>query len=219
MRSDAPANRARRLWLIQRLERSRRSLELLDHKRQLLRVEHRRLEMVARHTGDRWKDAADEARRWWMRATAVGGMADVALVTPPSTAEVDVTYNHIVGVRYPASATVTTAELDGVRQAAVSAATVRAVESARAALLAATEHAAARRADAIVETELRATERRHRAIEKHRIPELDGELRRLESRLEELERAQQMTSRWASDQSRVQRLGESEPGTRVHIRR
>jgi vacuolar-type H+-ATPase subunit D/Vma8 len=49
----------------------------------------------------------------------------------------------------------------------------------------------------VVNVELRATERRQRAIERHRLPALEEALARLELRLDELERDERVVARWA----------------------
>ena len=95
--------RAGRLWLLGRLASARRSVELLDRKRKLLRREHERLTDAVRQTRQRWETACADAERWGLRATVLGGASDVALAAAAvaGRASVDVTWRNTMGVAHP----------------------------------------------------------------------------------------------------------------------
>ena len=76
-----PPGRAGRLWLRRRLASTRRSVALLDRKRQLLLHELGQLAAARNETRQRWVSSCTEAERWGMRATALGGVDDVRV--PP----------------------------------------------------------------------------------------------------------------------------------------
>ena len=79
MPERVPPGRAGRLWLRARLVATKRSADLLDHKRQLMRSELTRLASTRDEAGLAWKNACSEAERWGLRATTLGGALGVSL--------------------------------------------------------------------------------------------------------------------------------------------
>jgi vacuolar-type H+-ATPase subunit D/Vma8 len=196
---NAPPGRARRLWLVNRLAWARRSLELLDRKRHILLGEHDRLEARRDQIAKEWAEACTKARRDGLRAAALGGASDVALAAAPVTgrAIVEMAWAYTAGVRHPVIARCDPPELPPEYAATVNSAVAPAAASYRQAVIAAAAHAAADASFRIIQAELAATERRHRAIERYRIPDLENELRVLLLRLDELEREERVVTRWA----------------------
>jgi len=196
---QVPPGRAGRLWLLGRLRAARRSMELLDRKRQLLRREQSRLAELCGETRRRWVTSCSEADTWGLRAAVLGGSADVALSgsTVAGRAGVEVVWRNTMGVRHPDDPRCALPELSPAASAAANAAVAPASASYRRALEAGVANAVADRSLAVIEEELHATERRHRAIERRRVPQLEDALRRLELRLDELEREERVVTRWA----------------------
>jgi vacuolar-type H+-ATPase subunit D/Vma8 len=135
---------------------------------------------------------------------ALGGASDVALASLPVAggAVIEVGWPHTAGVRHPEIVQCELPDLPAEYAGTVNAAVAPAAAAYRRALAAAVTHAAADASFHIVATELAATKRRHRAIERYRIPALEEELRLLALRLEELERQERIVSRWAESRRR-----------------
>ena len=199
MPERVPPGRVGRLWLLQRLDVARRGAELLDRKRQLLRREQQRLALLCEDTGREWEAACALAQQWGLRAAVLGGGAEVNLsaASVAGQARVVVTWQNTMGVRHPSEALCTLAVPEPTELAAANAAMGPAAAAYRRALEAAAAHAVAAAALHEIETELQATQRRVRAIEQHRIPQLEGALHTLMLRLEELEREERVVTRWA----------------------
>ena len=203
MAESVPPGRAGRLWLRSRVASAQRSLELLDRKRQLL---IRELAGIAgrRELAEReWAERALEARTWGLRAAAIGGISDISFVASScgGPAVVEVPWRNTMGVIHPGQPSCTLPPLAPAATAATSAALGPATAVYRQALEAAVAYAAADRSFRVLEAELRATERRHRAIERRRLPALQETLRRLELRLDELEREERVIGRWAKQRT------------------
>jgi V/A-type H+/Na+-transporting ATPase subunit D len=200
MAESVVASRSRRLWLIQRLEWARRSIELLKRKRHILQAERERLGKRLEGARINWAVAAREAGDRGLRAAALSGPSALALAASAvETADVEVPWLELVGTRYPGPPELVMPAFPAAYAAAVNAFVPLAVEAYRRAIVAAIEHAAAQAAFDVVEQQLAATRRRYRAIEGHRIPALEAELRLVVLRLDELEREQQVVYRWARD--------------------
>lgn len=199
MAEQLPPGRAGRLWLLGRLRAAQRAIDLLERKRELLR--RAEAEMSARQEETRrvWQQASRAAEVWALRSGMLGGARDVHLAAAlvPATATVEVTPSTTVGVRYPGDARCRLAEPPPAARAAANAALEPGVVAHRVALEAAAASAVAERAWHTVDAELRATERRLRAIQRRRVPALEDALHGLELQLDELERAELLTSRWA----------------------
>jgi V/A-type H+/Na+-transporting ATPase subunit D len=206
---QVPPGRAGRLWLRGRLRAAQRSMELLDRKRQLLRREQSRLAQLREESNQRWVTSCSQAEMWGLRAALLGGSVHVALsgAAVAGRASVELAWRNTMGVRHPDDPRCVLPELEPADCAAGNAAVAPAAASYRQALEAGVAYAVADRSFAVLDEELRATERRHRAIERRRIPQLEASLRRLELRLDELEREERVVTRWA--QRRLQeKLGE-----------
>jgi V/A-type H+-transporting ATPase subunit D len=199
MPERVPPGRAGRLWLRARLDATKRSADLLDHKRQLMQRELTRLASTRDGAEVAWKNACTDAERWGLRATALGGALDVALTATAvaGQANVEVLWRNTMGVIHPDEPHYFPAVLPPADAAAGNAAVAVAAAAYRRALETAATYGAADVSFSIVQTELRATERRLRAIERHRVPALEDALRRLELRLDELEREERVVTRWA----------------------
>ena len=199
MPEHVPPGRAGRLWLRTRLQATRRSAELLDRKRQLMRHELTRLE-VARETTERaWRDACTDAELWGRRAIELGGISDVALAAADIDGQslVELSWHNTMGVVHPDEPTVHLARLAPSAAASANAAIGPAAEAYRQALNSGAMHAATEASYQRLRSALLATERRLRAIERHRIPVLEDELARVDLRLDELEREERVVTRWA----------------------
>jgi len=199
MAERVPPGRAGRLWLLGRLASARRSVDLLDRKRKLLQREDARLAGLCEETRQRWETACADGETWGLRATVLGGASDVAVAAAAvaGRANVDLTWRNTMGVSHPDVARSEPAVLPATEAAAANAAVAPAAAAYRRALQAAVAYAAADMSRRVVNAELRATERRQRAIERHRLPALEEDLARLELRLDELERDERVVARWA----------------------
>jgi V/A-type H+/Na+-transporting ATPase subunit D len=194
-----PPGRAGRLWLVSRVSSTRRSMELLDRKRQLLLAELARVVGRRARAAADWRAACAEAERWGRRVDALGGATGVdrAGASVAGTASVEIPWRNIMGVVHPGPPACSLPLLDPTQSAAVSAALGPAAAAARDAIAAAAEYGTAEEAHRLLAGELTSTERRHRTLERHRLPALEEALTRLELRLEELEREERVTTRWA----------------------
>ncbi len=187
-------------------------MELLDRKRQLLRRERDRLAELREEAHRRWVISCSEAETWGLRASILGGSADVALSSAAveGRARVDVTWRNTMGVRHPDDPNCTLPEIAPADAAAANAAIFPAAASYRRALEAGVAYAVTDTSFKVLDRELRDTERRLRAIERRRVPSLEDGLRRLELHLDELEREALVVTRWAQ---RRQQEGLGRPGS------
>jgi V/A-type H+-transporting ATPase subunit D len=198
----APPGRAGRLWLGKRLETARRAATLLDHKLHVLRTEQERLALIARRTRAEWVAAQHGADLWLTRAAVLGGQREIRFTTADQLAEVTVTWDAVMGVRYPGEPVCALpTRTDGARSPGT-AALVEATAAHRRALRAAVDHAAATAACQILETETLETRRRLHAIADRWIPRLESALRTLVERLDEAERTEAVQLRWAAGRTR-----------------
>lgn len=193
-----PPGRAGRLWLGQRLQVTRRSAELLDRKRQLLRQELAALELRRAQTGPKWAATCAAADTWAQRAAVLGAGDLVAVASEVAGGgRIVVTWDDALAVSRPATALATLPTPGAAALAAANAAVAPAASAHRAALEAAARHAVVVTAIRRVDEELRSTQRRLRAIEHRRLPTLEAALHDLEIRLDELEREERVVARWA----------------------
>ena len=107
-------------------------------------------------------------------------------------------WRNTMGVRHPDDARCALPELPPATAAGGNAALAPAAAAHRDALTAAVDAAVAATALRSIATELAATQRRLRALERHRIPLLERSLRELAFALEEHEREERVTTRWAA---------------------
>jgi len=212
MAERVPPGRAGRLWLMGRLDYARRSLELLDRKHLLLLQELEGLTQARAEARQRWTQACTVAERWGLRAVALGGASDIAVAAAAvaEQARVHVPWRNTMGVVHPGEPGCTLPALPPSEAAAGNAAIAPAAVAQRDALLAAAAFGALDRSHHLLTVELRATQRRRRAIERTRIPSLEAALERLELRLDELEREERVVNRWAR-----QRYGPVVGGSRI----
>jgi len=187
-------------------------MELLDRKRQLLRLEDQRLVELREQTERNWSASCSEAQSWGARSALLGGSDAMALSALGSAgrAFVEISWRNTMGVRHPDEPHCSLPVLGAVEVASSNAAVAPAAAAYRRALEAAVHHAVTQASYEAVDAELRATDRRHRAIERHRLPRLEEALRQLELRLDELERSEQVVTRWAK-----RRLKRSASGTGI----
>jgi vacuolar-type H+-ATPase subunit D/Vma8 len=177
---------------------TRRSAELLDRKRQLLRQELAALELRREQTEAQWAAACAAADTWAQRA-AVLGAGDLAAVASEVAGggRVVVTWDDALAVSRPAAAMAELPIPGAGALAAANAAVAPAAAAHRVALEAAARHGAVVAAIRRVDDELRSTQRRLRAIERRRLPALETAMHDLEIRLDELEREERVVARWA----------------------
>lgn len=201
MAERIPPGRAGRLWLLARLGAARRGRELLERKRQLLHREQQRLALLADERAHAWNDACTEAVRWTLRAGILGGTGELQLYGAPlaGRAGVTITWRNTMGVRHPEDARCELPLLPPAAAVAANAALAPAARAQRAALEAAVGAAVAATARRRIEAELAVTQRRVRALERHRIPMLEASLHELLFRLDELEREERVSARWARE--------------------
>ncbi len=189
-----PPGRAGRIWLVRRLETARRGADLLDRKLRILQSELARRQAAAAETEARSDRCQAEARAWLLRAALLGGQQAVRLADDGQRAQVTVDYGLAMGVRYPSRAACAfppPLTWDGPVVA-------RTRQAHRAALAAAAEHAAAAAAVRVVDTEVRATRYRLRAVQDRWIPGLEQALADVTFALEEQERSDAARLRLAS---------------------
>ena len=180
-----PPGRSGRIWLVRRLETARRGADLLDRKLRILQAELLRRQAAAADAAARWEHCQAEARGWLVRLTFLSGERAVRLAASGQAADVAVSYETTMGIRYPARVACScppAGTWDGPVAAGCR-------DAHRAALAAAAQHAAAAAAVAAVDSEARATRTRLRAIEDRWIPRLERALAEVTFTLEELERA------------------------------
>ncbi len=213
MPDQVPPGRAGRLWLRGRLGAAQRSMELLDRKRQLLRREQSRLAELREESNRRWVTSCSEAQTWGLRAALLSGSVHVAMsaAAVAGRAGVEVTWRNTMGVRHPDDPRCELPELEPADAAAADAAVAPAAAAYRQALEAGVAYAVVDKSFAMLDEELHATERRHRAIERRRVPRLEDALRRLELRLEELEREERVVTRWAQRRLQGKLAGPAAP--------
>ena len=205
-------SRAGRLWLISRIATARRGAELLDRKRQLLQREQSRLALEQESTRRRFEEACALAEGWSARSAVLGGQSELSLASQvlPEDATVEVTWRNSMGVLHPDTSRCTLPLLAPLQAAACNAAMLPAAQAYREALEAAVSRAVADHAFRRVDAELMATKRRVRAIERYRLPALEDSLRRVEQRLDEVDREERVVARWA--RARQQHLSARDDG-------
>jgi V/A-type H+-transporting ATPase subunit D len=199
MAEQIPPGRAGRPWLLERIAIATHGLDLLRRKQQLLSREHRRLVQLREETMLAWTTASTEADRWATRVDAISGTTTARLVgaSTQGCAEISISWRNTMGALHPDEVRVVVPTLD-VMNRAVNAALGPSADAHQRGLEAAARQAVVESALRAVETELASTRRRLRAIERHRLPMLDGELRSLTLRLDEVEREERLVTRWAA---------------------
>lgn len=193
-----PPGRAGRRWLRDRLATARRAGDLLDRKLRILRDEQSRTRQLADRTGEVWASRSRAADVWGVRAALLCGQRELDMSTVDGQARVDLTWNTLMGMRYPTAADCHLPDPDTAGHSPGSTALVQARFAYRAALEAAVAHAVAAEACRVLEAEVAQTRRTLRGIVSSRIPRLENALREVSSRVEESERADLIRLRWAA---------------------
>jgi V/A-type H+-transporting ATPase subunit D len=200
MRLRTPPGRAGRLWLRGRLAAAVNAADLLDHKRRELESELTRIRRILGRRTKAWQKAMADAQRWLGRIdlTAGGRALRMAAALERTRAEVELQWRQTMGVRYP-----TDFRLDfpaGPPVLSLDGGTAVTVASTfyRAAVQAAVAHAVARTAQERIQAELDRTIRRLRALKLRAIPAHRKALATLELQLDERDREEGVTARWAS---------------------
>lgn len=193
-RLRVPPGRAGRIWLVQRLATARRGGDLLDRKLRILEAELGRLRAAAAQAEALWRQRADEARAWLLRAALLNGEDAIRLADDGQRAEVTISYETTIGIRYPTQAACSMPPVVTWDSAVLA----RTRQAHRAALEAAAQHAAAAWAATVVAEEARATRYRLRAVQDRWIPRLEQALSEVTFVLEELERADSARLRLAA---------------------
>lgn len=183
-----PPGRAGRLWLMRRLYAGRLAADLLDRKVQVLRVELERFVLLRDRTGDRWREAWRAADRWALRGTMAAGVRELRLSAPSTLATLAVTWESVMGVRFPATVDCVVPVPTGADRGPGSVGLAEAATAYRRAVAAAADHAAAVAACRLIEAEIDETRRRLRAITDRWLPALEARLARLRQELDETER-------------------------------
>ena len=200
MRLRIPPGRAGRLWLRDRLAAAGSAADLLDHKRRELESELTRIGRILSQRTKAWREAMTDAQRWLGRVDLTAGdrALRMAAALEPTRAEVDLEWRQIMGVHYPTDFRLdvppapTVASLDG------GAALTVALAAYRAAAQAAVAHAVARTAHERIQAELDRTIRRLRALRLRAIPAHREALAALELQLDERDREEGVSARWAA---------------------
>jgi V/A-type H+-transporting ATPase subunit D len=160
--------------------------------------------MRAREAAAEFAAAAQQGALWGRRSMLVGGTAEVehgaasiSAMSPEGEAQIELPWKNTMGVIFPDEPRCSIPMLSPLAAAASNPAIAVAAAAFRRTLEAAARTGAAEAARRIMQRELAETERRLRAIERHRIPSLEAELANLELRLDELEREERVVTRWA----------------------
>jgi V/A-type H+-transporting ATPase subunit D len=213
-----PPGRAGRVWLRHRHDVAQRGAGLLETKLRILAAEEQRFSLLVARTERRWTAAVADAEVWMRRAVLVSGQRGLRFAADAQPADVSLTWVTTMGVHYPEHARVSLPEPAPDASTPDNSALVQARSSYRDALEAAAAHAVATEALRAVQTEVLATRRRLRAIEKRWLPRLDEAQRRLGESLEEQEREDGVRMRREvarrSGAQGDQGPGESAPGGR-----
>jgi V/A-type H+-transporting ATPase subunit D len=182
-----------------RLDAAQRGRELLERKRQLLRRQFDQLVLLAEERRRAWTATYADAQRWGLRAAMLGGSDELTLVAGAlgGRAGVTVTWRNTMGARHPDAAHCSLPALEPPAAAAADAAFGPAADAYRQAIQLGAEVAVAETARDRIGAELRATQRRLRGIERHRLPALTAALQTLEMQLDEREREDRVAARWA----------------------
>lgn len=191
-----PPGRAGRIWLLRRLAVARRGQEVLEQKRRALLREAERLRAARDEARQEWESAARRAETWWHRAALLAGQRPLELARDlvQGEAEIELRWRNSLGVLSPGEAEVTLPPPSG--SARGSSALAFAAATHRQALEAAARLGAAERAYEATLTEVSATSRRLRAIERRWLPEHEQALARLELELDEVDREDAARVRW-----------------------
>ncbi|MEW1775494.1 V-type ATP synthase subunit D [Streptomyces sp. NPDC086777] len=196
--SRVPAGRAGRLRLRRSLATALRGADLLERKLRLLLDRERLARQAAEEAGAVWRQRLAEADTWLVRGVLLGGEAALAEAVPADRARVDVGWAALMGLRHPATVSWTDPVRTPEEPTPPNTALAHAGTAYRAAVRAAAEHAAHRAAADLLAAEAVRTRQRVRALRRHWIPQLRGQLAAAELALEESEHEEAVRRRWAA---------------------
>ncbi|MER6083455.1 V-type ATP synthase subunit D [Streptomyces sp. NPDC001833] len=196
--SRVPAGRAGRLRLRRSLATALRGADLLERKLRLLLDRERLARQAAEEAGAVWRQRLAEADTWLVRGVLLGGEAALAEAVPADRARVDVGWAALMGLRHPATVSWTDPVRTPEEPTPPNTALAHAGTAYRAAVRAAAEHAAHRAAAELLAAEAVRTRQRVRALRRHWIPQLRGQLAAAELALEEAEHEEAVRRRWAA---------------------
>jgi vacuolar-type H+-ATPase subunit D/Vma8 len=197
-RRTAPPGRAGRLRLRHSLATALRGADLLERKLRLLLDRERALRRTADRAGRLWRERLAEAETWLVRGVLLGGEGALAQAVPADLAGVEVEWTSLMGVRHPSAVSWHAPARSPAQRTPGNTALGHAEAAYRAAVRAAAEHCAARTAADLIAREAEATRGRVRALRRHWIPRLTGELSAVELALEEAEHEEAVRRRWAA---------------------
>jgi V/A-type H+-transporting ATPase subunit D len=203
VRLRIPPGRTGRLWLRDRIASAESAAGLLDHKRRELESELHRMDTILGRRTREWRDAIAEAERWLGRVNAIGGgrALRLAAALEPGEARVRLEWRQVMGVHYPTDFGLDVPSAPAIASLDGGAALAFALEAYRRAVNAGVAHAVARTARGRIQADLDRTIRRLRALELRAIPAHEGALRALEVRLDEKDREDAVSARWATEAS------------------
>ena len=193
-----PPGRAGRLWLRHRLGVAGHGAVLLDRKLRILHTRVGECRQRAERTAKEWESACHDADVWLLRGELLGGQRAVRFASTGRPADVEVTWEWLMGVRVPDQATCVIGPRTETPPLPDNTAIVLAMNAYRDAVAAAVRHAVAAAALRVVQAEELSTRRRLRAVTERWIPLLEGALSDLELALEEQDRTEAVGLRWAA---------------------
>jgi|UPI00041C0BF1 vacuolar-type H+-ATPase subunit D/Vma8 len=197
-RRTAPPGRAGRLKLRHSLGTALRGADLLERKLRLLLDRERALRRTADQAGRLWRERLAEAETWLIRGVLLGGEAALAQAAPAEAAGLEVEWTSLMGVSYPSAVSWQAPTRSPAERTPGNTALAHAEEAYRDAVRAAAAHCAARTAAELIASEAETTRQRVRALRRHWIPRLAGELSIVELALEEAEHEEAVRRRWAA---------------------
>jgi len=192
-----PPGRAGRMWLRRRLDTAARGRDQLDRKLHILVLEQQRLRIQADRSRAAWATTCEAARTWMLRATLLGGQDAIRNATPPQPVDIEIVWTTAMGLSYPADVRLVGPGWELPIPSANAAVTPTAA-AFRAAMRAGVRSAVATEALNRVETEIAATRRRLRALDKRWLPWLKESLVALDLSLEQAEQEDGMRLRRAA---------------------
>ncbi|MEV5875395.1 V-type ATP synthase subunit D [Streptomyces sp. NPDC052101] len=196
--SRVPAGRAGRLRLRRNLATALRGADLLERKLRLLTERERVARRTAEEAGRVWRGRLAEADRWLVRGVLLGGEEALAEAAPADRARIDIEWATLMGVRHPATVSWTDPVRSPDERTPPNTALAHAETVYRAAVRAAATYAAHETAAELLAAEAVRTRQRVRALRRHWIPRLRGELQAVELALEEGEHEEAIRRRWAA---------------------
>jgi V/A-type H+-transporting ATPase subunit D len=178
------------VWLVRRLEASRRGADVLDHKLRILRREGERCHARADRASARWEAAVTEAETWALDSGLLPGGGALPPGHAGDGAQVRLAWAVVMGARFPDEAECTLPPSQPLMWLPSSSAVSCATGAYREALTAAVEAAVALAASRVVDAELAMTRTRALALEVRWVPALQQALSDLELALAEREDAE-----------------------------